>query len=209
MVNELKYFCEWGKPAWRRLCAIAITDFAGVDLRGKRLLEIGFRSGRMSCLFALLGAQVTAIDINGDFLAEAKLEASKWKVTDRIEFMIYNGDLAFLQDEAFDIVFTKSVLVLVPHLESYLFEINRKLKPDGKVIFIENARGDFLYHFLRRFRPVFRRYPQSHFFTTSDLGLFAKAFCLNQVKKIRLPPIYLITGYKSPRIERVYQGSCM
>lgn len=51
--EDLGYFTEWRQWLWRRPIEISL-DFLG-DLEGKKVLEIGGRSGRMSCLFARRG----------------------------------------------------------------------------------------------------------------------------------------------------------
>ena len=58
---ELDEFIEWGGSAWRGLVAQAVQQMG--DLHGKRVLEIGTRSGRMATYFALAGAEVVGVDV--------------------------------------------------------------------------------------------------------------------------------------------------
>src|SRR5437870_2442254 len=54
VLANLGYFMEWGGRSWENLCRHALQNLG--DLRGKTVLEIGPRFGKMSACFALLGA---------------------------------------------------------------------------------------------------------------------------------------------------------
>jgi ubiquinone/menaquinone biosynthesis C-methylase UbiE len=147
-------------------------------------------------LFALLGAKVTGIDINRECLIAAEQEAVKHGVSERVKFLVYDGNLDVFPDETFDIIFTKSVLVLVPELESFLATLNRKLKPNGKVVFIENGYGNILIHFLRRFRHTTWQVSTANFFRRDDMKLLRKIFDVKEIKRAWFPPIWMIYGEK-------------
>jgi len=192
-------FVGWGGKAWENLVRRAIDDFTGHDLIGKRVLDIGARAGGMSCLFALLGAQVTAIDINGSHFEEARTRARELGVDHRIQFIEYDGDLALLKDGQFDVAFAKSVLVLMQDLEAFLRDLNRKLSEQGKIIFIENAVGRL------PLRPGFflaRRYRWGdgarsfHYFGPGDVALVRRVFDVRDVRQTIVPPVYLILGQR-------------
>lgn len=79
------------------------------DLRGWRALDIGCNAGFYTFELARRGAEVTAIDIDERFLAQARWAAAQYGLEDRITFhrmQIY--DLARL-DERFDIVWFMGV----------------------------------------------------------------------------------------------------
>jgi SAM-dependent methyltransferase len=135
---SLDYFVGWGGPPVVQLVKRALETL-GTDLTGLRVLDIGFGHGQMSCLFALLGAQVVAVDTHDVTLPEAEAEAKRWGVSERIEFTRYSGDPGTIQQADFDIAFTKSVLLLVPELEVFLRALSTKLRPRGHVAFIENG----------------------------------------------------------------------
>lgn len=196
-LQMMAYFCEWGGKSWKKLVNYAIHSFLGADnIRGKEVLDIGTRHGKMSILFAILGGRVTGIDINKDCLINAQKEAGKFNVQNITNFIHYNGELDIFPDDSFDIVFTKSVLVLVPDLENFLRSILRKLKPNGKVVFVENGYGNFLINTLRVFRHRKWDFHKAHFFKESDLRLFYEIFSIKEIKKTLFPPIYLICGSK-------------
>jgi len=137
-LNDLGYFTEWGGRTWNRLTQLAVNELQknhGSD--GADLLDIGTRYGKMAVLFSLVGARVTGIDLHEQFLDVAREEARKRNAT-KIDFMTYSGDLDVFPDESFDVIFTKSVLVVAPNLEVFLIKISKKLmKPNGKVVFLE------------------------------------------------------------------------
>jgi SAM-dependent methyltransferase len=195
MLN-LAYFVEWGGRCWQDLLRIALSEFLDEGLEGRRVLEIGAGSGRMSCLFALLGGNVTGIDTSADFVAGAKAEATKWGVQDRTTFLSYDGNLDILGDLTFDVAFTKSVLVVVPNLEGFLTKVAAKLKPGGKAVFLENARGNFLVHALRRFRHREWDWRQAAFFTQRELSMIKRVFEVKFVRKCAFPPVYLLCARK-------------
>ena len=67
--RNLGYLVEWGGRNWETLLRSAIRDLQEEGaLDGTDLLEVGTRYGKMAILFALMGAQVTGIDISEQYL---------------------------------------------------------------------------------------------------------------------------------------------
>ena len=194
-LEELGYFVEWGGKTWQALLLEAFGNFIGEDLAGQRVLDIGTRYGKMSCLFALLGAEVVGIDINEYSLKIAQSEAKRWGVTNQVLFVRYEGNLDVLADCSFDLVFTKSVLVLIRNLDEFLQQISSKLCPNGKVVFLENGRGSPLLHSLRRLRHRRWDYTQANYFTESQVAQICNVFTIREIKKTIWPPVYLICGH--------------
>jgi ubiquinone/menaquinone biosynthesis C-methylase UbiE len=195
-LESLDYFVEWGGKAWENLVAYAISEFVGTYLEGQHILDLGTRSGKMACLFALLGGTVTGIDIQQDYLLIAQAEAQKWAVSERTNFIAYDGNLDMFPDQTFDLVFTKSVLVVVPQLESFLQKIAVKLKPRGKVVLVENAKGGGIVHALRAIRHRRWDYRVANYFTDKELKQICNTFKVEVIRQTRLPPIYLVLGSK-------------
>ena len=106
---------------------------------GKTLLDLGCRTGKMAAYFASLGARVDGFDINAGSVRQAEMEADRWRVT--ANFCVFSGALEDLPSCRYDFIFTKSVLVLFPDLDSALAQISRVLKPEGQYIAVENLRG--------------------------------------------------------------------
>ena len=96
--------------------------------KGKKTLDAGAGTGRLSIRLFEAGADVTALDISPEMLAILKSKNSKIEI---IEGDVENMPLP---DEAFDIVFSSLTLVHLKKIEPFLDECYRVLKDDGKLI---------------------------------------------------------------------------
>lgn len=195
-LDHLDYFVEWGGRKWERLLSYALRQFTGTDLTGRTVLDLGTRYGKTAVLFALLGAEATGVDTVGRYLPVAEEEAKRWEVSGRTRFVSYDGDLDVFPDASFDLIFTKSVLIVVRELPGFLRAISAKLKPQGQVVFLENGRGGGLLHAARALRHRRWDYATVRYFTERELTLVRQVFEVKEIRKSRLPPIYLILGHK-------------
>jgi ubiquinone/menaquinone biosynthesis C-methylase UbiE len=192
---DLAYFAEWGSRKWQTLLQHAIGELQKDNaLQGAELLEIGTGYGKLAVLFALLGARVTGVDVLDARLTLAREEAKRWKVA--VDFRKYDGNLDIFPDESFDVICTKSVLVILPDLENVLKTISRKLKPNGRVVFLENGWGSPFLHALRALKHRTWNYRSARYFTEKEVKLIESVFRMDCVKKTRWPPIYLLMGRK-------------
>lgn len=111
-----------------------VFECSQVDLNGAEVLEFGCNVGAMSVVLAALGARVTAIDVNPDFvrLAQANCRAYGFGSAVEVLHIPDTTRLPFL-DEHFDAVVCSSVLEYVPHdmLPFAQKEIARVLKTSG------------------------------------------------------------------------------
>lgn len=190
---DLDYFVEWRQYLWRKPVE-NVLRFLG-DLMGRRVLEIGGRSGRMACLFASLGANVTMLQ-KGD-CAAAAAEVEKWQVSDRVSLLSTDGGFDKVADKVFDVVFTKSVLWSLPNLADFLDQIAGLLAPGGKVAFVENVHGGKLVAWIRAkviHRKDFSYGVHYHGITRRQLDLFRARFAGVRVRQHRLF-VYEILGH--------------
>jgi SAM-dependent methyltransferase len=205
--SQLAYFTEWGGRSWevQVRSAIGYLEATG-GLEGMELLEIGTRYGKMALLFSLLGAHVTAIDISTQALSIAQHDTAQWlaehgaeltKPPHSIQFVGYDGNLDLFADGSFDIVFTKSVLVVVPGIERFLARLAAKLRPGGRIVFLENAKGHPALHAARALRHRRWDYRQAHYFEQGDIQAVRRRFQVDAVHESFLPPIYGILGRKT------------
>jgi len=145
-----------GGRSWEYLLRYAIQNLS--DLHGKTVLEVGPRFGKMSSCFALLGAQVVGIETNAASLKQAEEEVKQWDIDSSVSFFHYDGNLDHcnaLNQLEFDLIFTKSVLVLLgSNLSEYLQKLDKYLKPRGTCVFLENRHGGPVISFLRRVRSI-------------------------------------------------------
>jgi SAM-dependent methyltransferase len=154
---RLPHFVDWRPRLWAPPVRWLLGDPA--RFRGRRVLEVGCRTGRMSCLFGLLGAEVLGVDLPDVSLEAARQEAADAGVGDRVRFLHYNGDPAVLAEGDFDFVFTKSVLVMIPNLRPFLAALAPKLKAGGELLAAENLAGGRTMQLLRRLIVHRRRGP--------------------------------------------------
>jgi len=196
VLANLTYFTEWGGRAWVDCCRDAIQHFG--DIRGKTVLEIGPRYGKMSVCFALLGAKITGIDTVALYLNEAEAEAKRWGVEGSIQFLHYDGNFKHCQGlygKEFDIVFTKSVLVkLGDKLYEFLVDLSKVSKPGTKFAFIENRHGGPVYTLLRRLRTIWTRDIPYTGLRDRQIRLIETVFHVTSVKRKLFPPLYVVMG---------------
>jgi len=108
--------------------------------KGEKVLDLGAGEGAVSEFFQLSGCDVVAFDISNEALKKAKQRGIKTVQGD------VEGKLPFKREE-FDMVFWGDN---VEHLflpEKTLKEINRILKPDGRLILSTPNIGYFRYRF--------------------------------------------------------------
>src|SRR5215469_5074173 len=79
LLPHVSEFTEWGGQSWAYLSQYALSRLG--SLENKRVLEIGFRFGKMTSLFALLGARVTALETDASAIATARKEVARWGVS--------------------------------------------------------------------------------------------------------------------------------
>lgn len=113
----------------------------GVDLAGKRVLDIGCGSGGISLALARdHGAgEVVGIDVEAGVIDKATARAAEIGLSDRVTFRrVAPGPLPF-DDASFDVVFSKDAMIHIPDKEALFADIFRILRPGGRL-----AAGDWL-----------------------------------------------------------------
>lgn len=194
---NLDYFTQWGARPWIKFVEIGIGNYLGKDLGGKKVLEIGPGRGRITSLLAILGGEVTALEISEERIEQIKTETTNFGVSEQVECLKYNGDLREIGERKFDIIFSKSALIYPDNLEEYLKGLDSLLAEGGKIVFIENALGSRLLHILRwlkRRSPSF--FKRTHYFTKKEVELVKSIFKVELMMHSKVPPIYLFCGKK-------------
>lgn len=105
----------------------------GIDLRGKRVLDIGCGSGGITALLAYAygASEVVGIDVEKPVCKAAKALAKRKGVASRVVIKkVRPGPLPF-PDGAFDVVFSKDSIVHIADKESLAREVFRVLRPGG------------------------------------------------------------------------------
>lgn len=108
---------------------------SGVDLHGKRVLDIGCGLGGIDVLLveSFGAAHVTGIDVEAPLVARAEQAVRRRGLTDRITVrLVEPGPLPFA-DGHFDVVFSKDSMIHIPDKAQIYTEIRRVLEPGGRL----------------------------------------------------------------------------
>jgi len=108
------------------------------SLKGKRVLDIGCGDGRATVLLALLGANVTGIDISPDAIEVAKERATVNDVSSRASFICSPLEIAEIADDSFDVIWCDAFLHhVIPDLKEILTMMKRWLVSGGSIVITE------------------------------------------------------------------------
>jgi 2-polyprenyl-3-methyl-5-hydroxy-6-metoxy-1,4-benzoquinol methylase len=118
--------------------AIGLDVLSGVDLAGRRCLEIGAGIGLLSICLTRAGFDVTALEpgANG-FDANAVLGEAVRSWLDAQDLPILTIEAAQLDPIShglFDVIFSMNVLEHIPDLEGAIFAMERVLAPGGLMV---------------------------------------------------------------------------
>jgi ubiquinone/menaquinone biosynthesis C-methylase UbiE len=113
-------------------------------IKGKDVLCLASGGGQQSSVFALLGANVTVIDI-----AEGQLEGDK-KAAEHYGYKVKTiqgdmSDLSTLKDNSFDIVYQAPSMSYVPDVKKVYSEVARVLRSGG--LYRADAHNPQAFHF--------------------------------------------------------------
>ncbi len=191
---DWKYFVNWRSWLWAGPTREAVEFLR--PLQGMRVLEFGGGDGRMSCLLALMGAEMTVVDVTHSAAAEAEID--KWNLSGRVRYVVTDGTLRGLEEDRYDAIFGKSVLYCIADLPNLLEQFDRVLVPAGKFAFVENYRGGRVLMWLRRaciYRN--RRTTDARYFgiRPGQIEHFRNRFNISRLKRCRYF-VYLICGEK-------------
>ncbi|WP_377512169.1 methyltransferase domain-containing protein [Octadecabacter sp. R77987] len=105
----------------------------GLNLRGKRVLDIGCGSGAITLSLAVDhgAAQVVGVDVESPVCAAARERINAAGATDRVTIQqVAPGPFAF-DDQTFDVVFSKDSIIHIPDKDFLAHEVFRVLRPNG------------------------------------------------------------------------------
>ncbi len=99
------------------------------------VLDVGSGRGNHSCVLAQrFGCTVVGLDVAQFHIEQGRARAEQEDVSDRVSFVL--GDIAALpfEDERFDFLWSRDMLMHVPALPQALVECARVLKPAGYML---------------------------------------------------------------------------
>jgi len=120
--DQRKFFKDWLKK--EKSAKAFFKDFllAVGDPRGKKVLDVGFGNGIMAREFIRAGALVYGLETEEDLV----------KMSDNPNLYLYDGKKFPFDSDAFDYVYSTSVLEHMFYPEEVIGEIGRTLKPGGR-----------------------------------------------------------------------------
>ncbi len=122
-----------------------LKEINHLDLRGKRVLEIGVGQGAEGQKLIEAGALYTGIDLSPANIARMKERCRLFSLPYE-ELKVMNAeDLAF-PDASFDLVFSHGVLHHSPRIQKIVKEIFRVLKPGGMFVVMLYHRHSLNYY---------------------------------------------------------------
>ncbi len=115
-----------------------------------RVLEIGFRQGKLAALLAKLGATVHGLETQPAYVPAASAYAASKGVESRCNFEVADF---FTLPSQYDLVVTKSVLYSIKEVARYrdwVTGMANVLVAGGEIMLIENGSGNSLVKFARK-----------------------------------------------------------
>jgi ubiquinone/menaquinone biosynthesis C-methylase UbiE len=106
--------------------------FSDLNLRGLKLLDIGFGLGGVAFYLAnTYQIEVAGVEVHSWMVKYAETHAPK-NITPQLKFAVYDqaGEIPF-KAASFDLVYSKGVLNHVRNKDKLFRQINKMLKPDG------------------------------------------------------------------------------
>src|SRR5262249_20139289 len=117
------------------------------NLHGLHVLDFGCGHGMAAVVLARLGARVTAFDLSGGYLQEARNRSLANQTS--VHFLQANGEKLPFANSVFDRVWGNAVLHHLD-LQATTEELRRILKPGGIAVFCEPWGGNPLLNWARK-----------------------------------------------------------
>jgi ubiquinone/menaquinone biosynthesis C-methylase UbiE len=169
-VLESKFYSTLAEDNENRLA----IDYLG-DMTGKRLLFYG-SGGHFSLVadFVRRGASVVAIDISPQTVAGLQGAIERRGIAPQAAALVMDCESLQFEANSFDFIFARSI---VHHLDTEisLREMNRVLKPGGKLTVFEPLGTNPIINLYRHFTPESRTTGE-HPFVARDLNAFRRYF---------------------------------
>ncbi|MEO7142566.1 MAG: class I SAM-dependent methyltransferase [Bryobacteraceae bacterium] len=162
------------------------------DLRGKRVLDVGAGLGESSVYFALLGADVTAVDLSPG-MVECAVALGKLHGVG-IQGVVQSGESLDVPENHFDIVYIANTIHHVTDKERLFQQIHKALKPGGRFFSYDPLAYNPLINIYRRMATQVRT-PDEAPLTFGDLRIARRYFQNVQHREFWLLTLSLFVKY--------------
>ncbi len=162
------------------------------SVKNKVVLDFACGFGREAILAAQYGAEVVVgIDSSPQSVEESLRLASELGVKDQTRFLVADCEHTAFPSHSFDVILCARMLHHID-LEAGLKELNRLLKPGGKVLCFEALGYNPILNLYRKLTPQMRtEWEKNHILTLTDLKMAQRYF---KVQNIRYWHILSILG---------------
>lgn len=109
-----------------------------------KVLDIGCGPGTIACSMALLGHDVTAVDLSRNMVEKAKDNAAALGLD--IEFVCTSALELPFSDDTFDAVVSRNLVWALPDPEASFAQWSRVLKPGGMVVYLDGNHYRYLFN---------------------------------------------------------------
>lgn len=165
---------------------------------GVTVLDFGCGNGENGIFAAQQGADVIGIDISPEGVENANLNAKQMGVASNCKFVVMDGENMQFEDNRFDLAVEYGVLHHVD-LDKAMSELNRVLKPDGKMICVEALRHNPIIHLYRKKTPHLRTaWEFEHILGVQDLDIARRYFGKIDVHFFHLAALAAVPLRKTP-----------
>ena len=138
--------------------------------------------------------KIVAVDISEEAIKKAKKKVGQ--VNKNIDFKVDNCENLSFNSDTFDIVYGSGILHHLD-LKKSLNEINRVLKKDGTIVFVEPLGTNPLINIYRKLTPNARS-DDEHPFKSKDIKLIDSIFKNVEIKYYGFLTLVFFPFYKSP-----------
>ena len=115
----------------------------GIDLRGRRVLDIGCGLGAIDVLLVTHhgAAQVIGIDLDADLVSKAQARITAASLGEHVQVRVVLPGPLDCADQSIDVVFSKDSMVQIPDKAALFAECERVLRPGGCLVASDWLRG--------------------------------------------------------------------